>query len=324
MNRQRSLSPILPAATGIPLSALNHLWRAAHTIKGDTIPEATSSAARKDSELRLWGLYPYRIIDLREPNAFLAGHLPETCSIPAVELEHRISELPPKWRTTIFVSDKPRVAKKIAANLTGRGWRQAIALVESVNKWNGPLEKGPTGASAWEPTPVLRQWAHRLKPGRCLDLGCGAGRDAVFLALRGGEVTAVDLLPDALAMAEQLAQRSGVTIAPRLMDLRKVVPPLNTGFDTILMLRFLQREMFPFLIKALRPEGILLLETFCFDPESEKQVRPSRRLESQELLRWFTGESAAAIAPAGMRILDYREYYDRSGKYVARLVALKE
>jgi tellurite methyltransferase len=295
---------------GVSITALNQLWRAAFALPLD------DPAPASDSDL--WGVYPYQIVDLRESTAFLAGHLPEACSLPGSEIENRVSELPPKWRPTIFVSDKPRLAKKTAADLTSRGWRHAIALLDSINKWNGPLQEGPAVRFAWEPTPVVRQWVHCLRPGRVLDLGCGAGRDAVYLARRGGEVTAVDLLPDALALAEQLAQRSGLYLATRLMDLRKVHPPADEGYDTILMLRFLERALFPFLVTALRPGGILLLETFCHDPDSDKQIRPSRRLASQEALRQFTSGSQP------LHILEYREYRDQSGKFVARLVGKKE
>ena len=45
-------------------------------------------------------------------------------------------------------------------------------------------------------------------PGRALDIGCGSGRDAVYLAERGWRVTAVDSVDKALASAQQRAARS--------------------------------------------------------------------------------------------------------------------
>jgi SAM-dependent methyltransferase len=49
-------------------------------------------------------------------------------------------------------------------------------------------------------------------PGRALDVGCGSGRDAVYLAKRGWRVTAVDFVEKALARAEQRAAQEGVEV----------------------------------------------------------------------------------------------------------------
>ncbi|MEV5476274.1 class I SAM-dependent methyltransferase [Streptomyces sp. NPDC059687] len=51
-----------------------------------------------------------------------------------------------------------------------------------------------------------------ITPGRALDLGCGPGRNALFLASRGFEVDAVDLSPAALAWAEDRAYETGVDV----------------------------------------------------------------------------------------------------------------
>ncbi|MGW1224340.1 class I SAM-dependent methyltransferase [Streptomyces sp. NPDC002530] len=51
-----------------------------------------------------------------------------------------------------------------------------------------------------------------IAPGRALDLGCGAGRNALFLASRGFEVDAVDLSPVALAWGEDRSRESGVDV----------------------------------------------------------------------------------------------------------------
>ncbi|WP_042428274.1 class I SAM-dependent methyltransferase [Streptacidiphilus anmyonensis] len=57
-----------------------------------------------------------------------------------------------------------------------------------------------------------------IAPGRALDLGCGAGRNALYLAARGFEVDAVDLSPVAVAWAEDRAREAGVGIRFRWGD----------------------------------------------------------------------------------------------------------
>ncbi|MDC0768282.1 class I SAM-dependent methyltransferase [Streptomyces sp. HD] len=54
--------------------------------------------------------------------------------------------------------------------------------------------------------------------GRALDLGCGPGRNALYLAERGFEVDAVDLSPSAMAWAGERARKAGVTVNFRCGD----------------------------------------------------------------------------------------------------------
>jgi SAM-dependent methyltransferase len=63
-----------------------------------------------------------------------------------------------------------------------------------------------------------------LPPGRALDLGSGEGRNAVWLAERGWQVTAVDFSPVALDKARRLAQAREVTVDWVLADLRGYRP----------------------------------------------------------------------------------------------------
>jgi SAM-dependent methyltransferase len=74
-----------------------------------------------------------------------------------------------------------------------------------------------------------------LQPGRALDLGCGEGRNAVWLAERGWQVTGVDFSEVALSKAERLAARSGVGVDWVLADLLAYRPPA-VGFELVALL----------------------------------------------------------------------------------------
>ncbi len=73
-----------------------------------------------------------------------------------------------------------------------------------------------------------------LTPGRALDLAAGEGRNAVWLAKQGWEVTAVDFSGVALGRASDLAAREGVTITTVEADLREYTPVVG-AFDLVLL-----------------------------------------------------------------------------------------
>ncbi len=86
-----------------------------------------------------------------------------------------------------------------------------------------------------EPNVFVARELVGLAPGRALDLGTGEGRNAIWLAERGWQVTAVDFSMVALAKAAKLAERRGVTgIAWVNADLRAYQPPPD-GFDLVLL-----------------------------------------------------------------------------------------
>jgi SAM-dependent methyltransferase len=71
-------------------------------------------------------------------------------------------------------------------------------------------------------------------PGRALDLGTGEGRNAVWLAAQGWQVTGVDFSPAGLAKAAALAGRRGVTVTWVQADLRHYQPAVG-GYDLVLL-----------------------------------------------------------------------------------------
>ena len=74
-----------------------------------------------------------------------------------------------------------------------------------------------------------------LPPGRALDLGAGEGRNAVWLAERGWDVTAVDFSAVGLEKGERLARERGAHVSWVVADLREHVPPAG-AFDLVVLL----------------------------------------------------------------------------------------
>lgn len=68
--------------------------------------------------------------------------------------------------------------------------------------------------------------AGRLEPCRTVEIGYGTGSDAIYLASRGFDVTAIDIAPTALAIAERRAEAAGVRVTWLLADVLNP-PPLE-------------------------------------------------------------------------------------------------
>jgi cyclopropane fatty-acyl-phospholipid synthase-like methyltransferase len=83
-----------------------------------------------------------------------------------------------------------------------------------------------------EPLPLLRRVVERRPPGRALDLGCGQGVDAVYLAQRGWSVVGVDFVSGALDLARARARDAGVAVELRECDVLDY--DSTEGFDLVL------------------------------------------------------------------------------------------
>ena len=114
-----------------------------------------------------------------------------------------------------------------------------------------------------QPNRFLVAEAAGLPPGRALDLACGEGRNAVWLAEQGWQVTGVDFSDVAIRKAEQLAEARGVTVAWAQADLLGYRPKRH-GFDLVILfyLQLPEASRGPILraaAEAVAPGGTLLL-----------------------------------------------------------------
>ena len=85
------------------------------------------------------------------------------------------------------------------------------------------------GRAADELRKVVREGTVRAC--RVVDLGCGSGTDAIFLASQGFDVTAIDISPTALHQAKEKALKAGVSVTWLLADV--LDPPSIGRFDFI-------------------------------------------------------------------------------------------
>jgi SAM-dependent methyltransferase len=131
------------------------------------------------------------------------------------------------------------------------------------------------------PSPWVVRFAHLIAGPRVLDLACGAGRHARFLAARGHRVLAVDR---DRGLLDALAGTPGVETC--CADLESGEWPIgDEAFDGIVVTNYLHRPLFPRLLRALRPDGALLYETFASGNEAfGRPSNPAFLLAPDELL----------------------------------------
>jgi|SRR5579872_630187 len=153
------------------------------------------------------------------------------------------------------------------------------------------------------PTPLLVETARILEPGRALDLACGAGRNAIWLAEHGWKVTAVDRLPIAIPRVDT-----------HVADLEKHEFPIEeAAWDLIVVCYYLQRDLFELIKRGVKPGGVALVIVHVFEPGHE-QSRFS--LHPGEMAKYFEG----------WEILHYREGKPNDPEHkraVAEIVATK-
>jgi tellurite methyltransferase len=140
-----------------------------------------------------------------------------------------------------------------------------------------------------EPTPLLRSAIENLKAGRALDIACGVGRHAIFLAERGWEVTAVDSSRVGIEILQQRAREVGLTVDARVADLERSEFQIEPdAYDLICVFYYLQRDLFPRIRAGVKSGGILVAAIHLNDEKPEAQPsNPAFLLEPGELREEF-------------------------------------
>ncbi len=234
-------------------------------IRGPHMPEATWLDPRDTSEAK------------RRP-------ISDAVNIPLTQLPDRTHELPPA-ETVIRVAGPRALVEETVAWLRQHG-RAAVGGDDF--RYAETSEQRPRGR-LWKPSALLATALPDLPPGCALDLACGTGRDAAYLAAWGWQVTAVDVLPDALERGRQLEVAYGPTahaVDWRCADLERDAPTFKR-FDLVTVFRYLHRPLLAQLHECVKPGGSILCETFTTlhrarhgRPRSADHVLEPRELHS--------------------------------------------
>lgn len=173
---------------------------------------------------------------------------------------------------------------------------------------------GATSPMPPAPSEWIAAWAHLIPAGgTVLDLACGRGRHARWLAARGYRVLGVDRDPAALAESTGVA---GVeTLCAELEG--SAWPLAGRQFDGIVVTNYLHRPLWQPLLAALAPGGVLLYETFAAgNAEVGKPSNPDFLLRPGELL----------AAVGGLRVVAFQDVFrEQPGPaFIQRICAVRE
>ncbi|MDT7742523.1 MAG: hypothetical protein QOE59_1601, partial [Actinomycetota bacterium] len=150
---------------------------------------------------------------------------------------------------------------------------------------------------------AAQQSSTRRDAGRALDLACGRGTVAVWLAARGLATTAVDVSPEALRRTGELAAEHGVPVTTVCADLDEGLPPVGAvPVDIVVCQRFRDPALYPVLPRLLVPGGLLVVTVLSTVGDAGGSYRAG------------PGELRAAFGPLEVLV-------DEEGRGEAHLVA---
>jgi tellurite methyltransferase len=174
-----------------------------------------------------------------------------------------------------------------------------------LEQWNARYRAQPPGPAAPQPWLVGHE-SLLPPPGLALEVAMGLGGSAGWLCERGWRAAGLDISEVAVrrAKARWPALLAGVA------DLERLPIAPEPAFDLILDFYYLDRGLWPVFRRALRPGGLLLMETFVQPPSGRADMNPAYVLQPGELRAAF----------ADWEVLDYAEG-ERAGRWVAGLAA---
>lgn len=243
----------------------------------------------------------FPIVDLRAKNAYQQSHIKSACHIPLSYLIQRMHSLPAKSQPLRLVGSESEI-QQATKLLELKGYEVSSSLI-----WNDEsclllsslsmLEIGDKSQRLWQPAPILnyfvKTFGSQFKNKRALDIACGAGRDSVFLAMNGWQVSAVDYLPAAIEKLNQLALSHDVKVDGYQVDLEQEPKPfqkIEGVFNLIVVVRYLHRPLLAQIKNKIDLGGYIVYQTFYEGCQRlGRPKNPRYILQANELATIFEG-----------------------------------
>jgi hypothetical protein len=208
----------------------------------------------------------------------------------------------------------------VHAQMMGGGGGEAQTAGEQWDKRFG-VERYLYGT---EPVAFLKDNIDRLPKGKALLLASGEGRNAVWLAEQGYDVTAQDASAVGLQKARDLAEARGVTITTEVGDLQAGYDMGESEYDLITDFYYHDPAMFPAVMRALKRGGMFILQNFSIDqPDTNRfgPKNPDYLVKPNELLSLFDGYRILHYEDT---VVDLDEGMHQGPGAVVRLIVVKD
>lgn len=164
-------------------------------------------------------------------------------------------------------------------------------------KWNKKYKNTPRLMENRDPSKKLLESIKHANGKKALEIACGTGRNSIYLAKNGFEIEAYDISDIAINHIKNLNIKN---LKAFQKDLENFTPKIDE-FDLIVQTNYLDRNIIPNLKKALKKNGIIIIETYMEHEENEKPPSdPTFLLKKDELKKLFDE----------FEILDYEESFN--------------
>jgi SAM-dependent methyltransferase len=188
---------------------------------------------------------------------------------------------------------------------------QDVGAAAQAEEWNARYRE--RGGAIWSGRPNGRLVAEvaAVAPGRALDVGCGEGADAIWLAQRGWSVTAIDVSEVAIGRAREASHAAGASIEWICGDVLRVPLPGRT-FDLVSMQypalpRRAGEPAVGRLLDTVRPGGLLLAVYHDLDDEHRQHMKsrgvdPADYVGADDLCRLLGGSFTVELHAVEPRV----------------------
>jgi len=186
-----------------------------------------------------------------------------------------------------------------------------------MESWNERYASGKYSSA--EPHKLLVEIADEIKkPAKALDLACGTGRNAIYLAEKGWQVTAVDNSSVGIEIAKQRAAEKGVEVEFRVADLEKGEFAIEAGaYDLIGDFYYLQRNLFEAMKAGVKAGGIIISTIHIYgDAEEAGEFL----LKTGELREFFRDFEILHYHETSLTDEDAGDHHHRTAEIIARKV----
>ena len=183
--------------------------------------------------------------------------------------------------------------------------------------WDERYRRGEHATT--EPSRLLVRATRGLAPGRALDIACGTGRHAIFLAGLGWQVTAVDSSSVGIEMTAGRARESGVTVDARVADLERGEFRIDPeAYDLIAVFYYLQRDLWPHIRAGVRRGGVVVAAIHLIDESPDaRPMNPAFLLQPEELRAEFREWEITHYHESQLHDDDPGEHHRRTAEIIA-------